>query len=91
MEAVDMDTMSHSYHQPQSHPQSHPSHGFDVVAAFSKLETNRKMALFDQLMCGRANAYRNTLKSFWPESDDADARKLEIVLRVRLDRLKKYS
>lgn len=87
MEAVDMDTASHPYHQPQSHP----ANGFDVVAAFSKLETSRKMALFDQLMCGRANAYRNTLKSFWPESNDTDARKLEIVLRARLDRLKKYS
>ena len=87
MEAVDMDTASHPYHQPQTHQ----SHEFDIMVAFSKLETGRKMALFDQLMCGRANAYRNTLKSFWPESNDADARKLEIVLRARLDRLKKYS
>jgi hypothetical protein len=64
---------------------------FDVVSAFAELETSRKMTLFDQLMCGRANAYKNTIKSLWPQSNDNDARKLEIILRARLDRLKKYS
>lgn len=84
MEAVSMDNMTgHSY---STH---HPSNSnFDVVSEFSRLETGRKMALFDQLMCGRSNAYRNTMKSIWPQSDDTDARKLEIVLRARLDRLK---
>jgi hypothetical protein len=64
---------------------------FDVVTAFADLETSRKMTLFDQLMSGRANAYKNTIKSLWPQSNDNDARKLEIILRARLDRLKKYS
>ena len=81
MEAVDMDNISYPYAQQDT--------VFDVLSAFSQLETGRKMALFDQLMCGRANAYRNTLKSFWPQSNDHDARRLEIVLRARLDRLKK--
>lgn len=83
MEAVDMEHTTQPYAQQDT--------GFDVVAAFSGLETTRKMTLFDQLMCGRANAYRNTLKSFWPQSNDNDARKLEIILRARLDRLKKFS
>lgn len=84
MESTAMDMTS----QPYNHAQHQD---FDVVSAFSKLETSRKMALFDQLMCGRANAYRNTLKSIWPESDEGHARKLELVLRARLDRLKKFS
>lgn len=84
MEAFAMEQLPHPY------PQQDNS-AFDVVAAFSQLETSRKMTLFDQLMCGRANAYRNTLKSFWPQSNEHDARKLEIILRARLDRLKKYS
>ena len=83
MEATDME---HT-HQPYAQNDKN----FDVVAAFSGLETTRKMTLFDQLMCGRANAYRNTLKSIWPQSNDNDARKLEIILRARLDRLKKFS
>jgi hypothetical protein len=84
MEATDMElTTQQPYKQHDT--------SFDVVAAFSGLETARKMTLFDQLMCGRANAYRNTLKSIWPQSNDNDARKLEIILRARLDRLKKFS
>lgn len=83
MEATDMEHTNQPYEQRDTN--------FDVVAAFSGLETNRKMTLFDQLMCGRANAYRNTLKSIWPQSNDNDARKLEIILRARLDRLKKFS
>ncbi len=85
MEAVNMD---HLY-QPYAHQDN--STAFDVVVAFSELETSRKMTLFDQLMSGRANAYRNTLKSIWPQSNDHDAKKLEIILRARLDRLKKFS
>ena len=80
--------MEHS-HQPYTKQDN--GNAFDVVAAFSELETSRKMTLFDQLMSGRANAYRNTLKSIWPESNEHDARKLEIILRARLDRLKKFS
>jgi hypothetical protein len=83
METVDMEHTNQPYAQHDT--------SFDVVAAFSGLETNRKMTLFDQLMCGRANAYRNTIKSIWPQSNDNDARKLEIILRARLDRLKKFS
>lgn len=83
MEATDMEHTNQPYAQYDTN--------FDVVAAFSGLETTRKMTLFDQLMCGRANAYRNTLKSIWPQSNDNDARKLEIILRARLDRLKKFS
>ena len=38
--------------------------GFDVFIAFSKLDTVRKMKLFD-LLCGhRAVAYKATMKSF---------------------------
>ncbi len=85
MEATNMDYL----HQPS--PQQDNDNAFDIVTAFSQLETSRKMTLFDQLMIGRANAYRNTLKSIWPESNEHDARKLEIILRARLDRLKKFS
>lgn len=73
----------------QSFTPGQDNRAFDVLMAFSQLETGRKMALFDQLMCGRANAYRNTMKSFWPQSNDHDAKRLEIVLRARLDRLQK--
>lgn len=87
MEAIQFDTASLTPSQENYVREE----SFDVMDAFSKLDTTRKMALFDQLMCGRANAYRNTLKNIWPQSNDHDARKLEIVLRARLDRLKKFS
>ena len=45
------------------------------------------MALFDLIMCGRINAYRNNMKVIWPDSNDDDARKLELVLRSRINRL----
>lgn len=61
---------------------------FDVVSAFSGLDTSRKMVLFDQIMGHRVNAYRNTMKNFWPESTEDDARKLELMLRSRMNRLK---
>jgi len=83
MKVTMMDNSTQSYNQQDA--------GFDVLAAFSGLETQRKMTLFDQLMCGRANAYRNTLKSIWPQCNDNDARKLEMILRARLDRLKRFS
>lgn len=79
------------FDQPNHQQHTQQDNGFDIVSAFSGLETSRKMSIFDQLMGGRANAYRNTLKSIWPESNDHDARKLEIILRARLDRLKKFS
>jgi hypothetical protein len=76
-----------------SHDQGYPAQlptasDFDVVDAFSRLDTGRKMSLFDHLMANRLNAYKNTLKSFWPAANEDDARKLEIVLRARLNRLK---
>ncbi|HRK97347.1 MAG: hypothetical protein KDJ26_02190 [Alphaproteobacteria bacterium] len=62
--------------------------GFDVFIAFSKLDTVRKMKLFD-LLCGhRAVAYKATMKSFWPESTEEDARKLSMMMRSRMERLK---
>lgn len=60
---------------------------FDVLDAFSRLDMSRKMALFDQLMAHRTNAYKNSIKSFWPQSTEEDARKLELVLRSRMARL----
>lgn len=60
---------------------------FDVMFAFSRLDTSRKMALFDHLMCNRPLAYRNTLHTIWPQASDADARKLEMLLRHRIQRL----
>lgn len=87
-----MVTSNHEqYDQPNQSIHTQQDNGFDVVSAFSKLETSRKMTIFDQLMSGRPNSYRNTLKSIWPQSNDNDARKLEIILRARLDRLKKFS
>lgn len=85
MEAINMENL------PKPQVKQDNGSAFDVVAAFSELETSRKMTLFDQLMSGRSNAYRNTIKSIWPQSNDHDARKLEIILRARLDRLKKFS
>lgn len=64
---------------------------FDVVEAFALLETSRKMALFDQLMANRMNAYRNTIHALWPQASDDDIRKLEMVLRHRLDKLRRFS
>lgn len=64
---------------------------FDVVEAFALLETSRKMALFDQLMANRMNAYRNTIHALWPQAGDDDIRKLEMVLRHRLDKLQRFS
>lgn len=60
---------------------------FDIMSAFSCLDTSRKMALFDHLMCHRPFAYRNTLHTIWPQANDADARKLEMLLRHRIQRL----
>lgn len=83
METVKMEHEVHYLQQDNSR--------FDIVAAFSQLETTRKMMLLDQLMIGRANSYRNAVKSTWPQSNEHDARKLEIILRARIDRLKKFS
>lgn len=76
-------------HVPSSRSHSAPS--FDVVEAFALLETGRKMALFDQLMANRMNAYRNTIHALWPQAGDDDIRKLEMVLRHRLEKLQRFS
>ncbi len=70
---------------PNSH--IHQTQDFDVMAAFSRLDTSRKMALFDTIMIGRPHAYRNQFFMIWPEASEEDARKLEIILRHRVARL----
>lgn len=69
----------------QSKPQNNNS--FDIMAAFSRLDTARKMALFDNIMINRPHAYRNQFFTVWPEASEDDARKLEIILRHRVARL----
>ena len=66
---------------------THTISEFDVMAAFSRLDTTRKMALFDHLMAHRPHAYRNTLHAIWPQATEDDARKLETILRMRIRRL----
>ena len=75
-----MNTYAHTNAYEETQP-------FDVMAAFSRLDTSRKMALFDTIMNHRPYAYRNTLHSIWPEATEDDARKLEILLRHRMQRL----
>ncbi|MDY0028664.1 MAG: hypothetical protein RBR86_01850 [Pseudobdellovibrionaceae bacterium] len=65
-----------------------PADCFDVYAAFSQLDTARKMTLFDQLFGHRTNAYKNSMKTFWPRSTEEDARKLAMMLKSRMDRLR---
>lgn len=83
-----MNTVSQDLGHPTQVPANVNAGQFDVVDAFSRLDTGRKMSLFDHLMTNRLNAYKNTLKSFWPEASEDDARKLEMVLRNRMNRLK---
>lgn len=62
--------------------------GFDVLTAFSALETNRKMALYDILMCGSIDGganFRKTVEFLWPQASHKDASKLEFFLRQRLN------
>ena len=53
---------------------------FDVMQAFSDLDSARKMALFDRLSDSRQNFY----KTFWPEAKTSDCKKLERFLAHRL-------
>ena len=64
---------------------------FDIVGAFAVLDTERKMSLFDQLMANRMNAWRNGIHALWPLASDDDARKLEMTLRHRLEKLRRFS
>ena len=61
---------------------------FEVLTAFSDLETNRKMALYDILMCGSIDGganFRKTVEFLWPQASHKDAVKLEFFLRQRLN------
>ena len=60
-----------------------PSAGFDVMQAFSELDSARKMALFDQLNESRKTFYK-TVTLFWPEASSSDCKKLERFLAHRL-------
>ena len=50
--------------------------GFDVMHAYSKLDSSRKMALFDCLNDSRKTFYK-TVTLFWPNAKQADAKQLE--------------
>ncbi|HPF78998.1 MAG TPA: hypothetical protein PLF01_06855 [Alphaproteobacteria bacterium] len=49
---------------------------FDVMKAFSDLDSARKMALFDRLSDSRKTFYKS-VTLFWPQAKMADAKKLE--------------
>ncbi|MCB1558953.1 MAG: hypothetical protein KDJ50_08550 [Alphaproteobacteria bacterium] len=89
MEAIAMDHADMTANEQQVAPQveEHSTANFDVYAAFSRLDTARKMTLFDQLFGQRMNAYKNSIKSFWPEASEEDGRKLAMMLKSRMDRL----
>jgi len=63
-----------------------PSPHFDIFAAFEKLETNRKLALVDQLFHAGNHAYFNMVQKFWPDANEQDSMKLERLLRARIER-----
>lgn len=56
---------------------------FDVMQAFSELDSARKMALFDRLSDSRQTFYK-TVTLFWPEAKQNDCKKLERFLANRL-------
>jgi len=85
MEAISMD---HIGEIPRTEVREGADEKFDVYAAFSQLDTARKMTLFDQLFGHRTNAYKNSMKTFWPQSTEEDARKLAMMLKSRMDRLR---
>ena len=76
-----MATSFKSYELPKVSPA-----GFDIFAAFEKLETNRKLALVDQLFHAGSFAYLNMVQKFWPEANEIDSSKLERMLRARIER-----
>ncbi len=49
---------------------------FDVMKAFSELDSVRKMALFDRLNDSRKTFYK-TVTLFWPQAKPTDAKQLE--------------
>ena len=76
-----MATSFRNYESPKS-----PASSFDIFAAFEKLDTNRKLALVDQLFHGGNYAYFNMVQKFWPEANEIDSMKLERLLRTRIER-----
>ncbi len=67
-------------------PAQAPSKHFDIFAAFEKLDTNRKLALCDQLFHAGNFAYFNMVQKFWPDANEMDSMKLERLLRTRIER-----
>lgn len=57
---------------------------FDIVEAFQDLDSQRKAALIDQLVNSGTTSFRSTARLFWPQSTDADARRLERLLRRQI-------
>lgn len=56
---------------------------FDVMQAFSELDSVRKMALFDRLTDSR-KTFHKTVTMFWPNAGTEDAQKLEKFLTQRV-------
>ncbi|NQZ13694.1 MAG: hypothetical protein HRT94_02555 [Alphaproteobacteria bacterium] len=50
--------------------------GFDVIKAFSELDSTRKLALYDY-MNGSTRTFANTVKMMWPQAKDTHCKKLE--------------
>ena len=59
------------------------SNGFDVMRAYSELDSAAKMALFDRLNDSRKTFYK-TVTLFWPNAKEADAKQLERFLAHRM-------
>ncbi|MCI5060430.1 MAG: hypothetical protein MRY79_05085 [Alphaproteobacteria bacterium] len=49
---------------------------FDIIEAFSDLDSTRKMALFDRLN-GSSQTFYNTATLFWPTASNSDCKRLE--------------
>lgn len=56
---------------------------FDVMKAFSQLDSVRKMALFDRLSDSR-KTFHNTVTLFWPNAGTEDCKTLEKFLTQRI-------
>jgi hypothetical protein len=57
--------------------------GFDVVDAFAKLDSARKLALFDQ-MNGATKTFYKTVTLLWPQARPADCKQLERFMVQRM-------
>ncbi len=57
--------------------------GFDVVKAFSELDSARKLALFDH-MNGSTRTFYNTVTLFWPQAKTSDCKQLERFMVQRM-------